>query len=168
MTAIGLNTNNQLCISTKEKSVTKEELQWALNLQESITSKGYTPSLQEMKVYTDIYNKYSNSQNKNTKESISSPEKLGMRVSNAAEILKKHSPTSGETLYNIKTGDTLESISNKTLSKTSSVKEKDEFINGIVNLNSDIIKDKNKIYAGDTIALPSKGNASSKVDFLGN
>lgn len=76
----------------------------------------------------------------------------------------------GNEVYTIKSGDTLSDIARKSIGDNATAAEIDAFVDKIVNLNADIIKNENEIYTGDQIAIPKAankaGSAKSEISFL--
>jgi nucleoid-associated protein YgaU len=76
----------------------------------------------------------------------------------------------GNDVYTIEKGDTLASIAKKTLGDKATPDQINKFIDNVTKLNSDIIKDQDKIYAGDKIAIPDsghkEGSAKAEISFI--
>lgn len=71
--------------------------------------------------------------------------------------------------YKIQPGDNLDSIAKKQLGPKATGNELEKYMNKILDLNKDIIKNPHELYKGDTIALPehkASGSAAPAQKFV--
>lgn len=71
--------------------------------------------------------------------------------------------------YKIQPGDNLSGIARKTLGTNASNGEIEKFMEKVLDLNEDLIKNPHELFVGDTIALPKaprQGRAATIAEFL--